>query len=664
MRLVDPDRYSALKATGKLPSPKGVALSIIRLLQADDFRIADLVHLVQSDPAIAGRVLYFANAAAFGRSRPIISLHRAIVALGSFRVRDLVIGLSVMQGYRYGLCSAFDYEGFWGHSLATGIACQELADTAGIASEEIFTIGLLARVGELALASLFPDEYAEVLRVAREGGRDLVELELQRFSMEHRELGASLLCEWGLPEMLAQAAFHHENPDAAGFADGSRVQTLTHALSFASALGHLCMVDEEGRWSLLPGLLARAARLGISGDTLNELVDRMVGRWCEWGAKLQIRTQSLPPFAEILAATPPLRRMSITGLASLTAETPRSVGKKEADKAPTNGGTDRRANGFPHLRVLLIGIPLPELPALMQQIETLGHQPVLVDEAEAYPLADSHPPAEIIIADLSAPRLRAAEFCRRVRQTPHGKDCYLLFLLPPNGEKRATEAIKAGADDVLTKPINDQALRAHINLAARMRAMREEIHRERQGIMRSTDEFAIAQKRLLQDALTDPLTQLPNRRKGLDFLASELIYSRTTGMPLTCLMIDIDHFKDINDTHGHAAGDAILRHLAGILKRSTRSEDMVFRYGGEEFVAILTRAPKHNAEQIAERMRMHIEKAVFRWNKQRIPVTISIGLATAGRGVDSTALIETADTALYKAKKEGRNCVVCSPGDV
>ncbi len=148
MRFVAPDRFEALKATGKLPSPKGVALSIIRLLQRDDFRISDLVQLVQSDPAIAGRILYFANAAAFGRSRPIVSLQRAIVALGSFRVRDLVIGLSVMHSHRSGLCVEFDYEKFWGHSLATGIACQELAHFAQIASEELFTIGLLARVGE------------------------------------------------------------------------------------------------------------------------------------------------------------------------------------------------------------------------------------------------------------------------------------------------------------------------------------------------------------------------------------------------------------------------------------------------------------------------------------------------------------------------------------
>ena len=176
MRFVDPERYESLKATGKLPSPKGVAFSIIKLLQRDDFRIADLVQLVQSDPAIAGRLLYFANAAAFGRSRPIVSLQRAIVALGSFRVRDLVIGLSVMHSNKSGMCKAFDYERFWGHSLATGIACQELAHLTQIASEEIFTIGLLSRVGELALASLFPNDYYEVILLAAERRVDIAEV--------------------------------------------------------------------------------------------------------------------------------------------------------------------------------------------------------------------------------------------------------------------------------------------------------------------------------------------------------------------------------------------------------------------------------------------------------------------------------------------------------
>ncbi len=635
MRFVAPDRFAELKTTGKLPSPKGVALSIIRLLQREDYRIPDLVQLVQSDPAIAGRILYFANAAAFGRSRPIISLQRAIVALGSFRVRDLVIGLSVMHNHRSGQCLEFDYEKFWGHSLATGIACQELARFAQIASEEIFTIGLLSRIGELALATLFPDDYAGVLIKAREKNLPVEELEQQRFAMDHHELAASLLCEWGLPEVLILAAFHFENPDAAGFADGSRAQTLTYSLSFASALAQICMVDEESRWSLLPGLLARAARLGISGETLNDLVDRVVVCWREWGAKLQVRTQDIPPFAEILAATPPVRRMG------------------------TVPASEDRRSRAPCLNIELIGIPLDELKPMMQLIENLGHQPVLIEENPKALAQTLRKPAQIIIADMSMPGLDPVDFCRRLRQSSTGEDCYALFLASPEQENRALEVIDAGADDVLIKPVNEQALRVHLTTAVRMLVLREQIHRERQGMMRSTDEFATVQKRLLQDALTDTLTQLPNRRNGLDFLASELVFTQSSGASLACLMMDIDHFKRINDTYGHAAGDAVLRQLADLLKRASRAEDMVFRYGGEEFVAILTNAPLKIALQIADRIRAQVEESAFDWEGQTIPVTLSIGAAVAsGKEQDGLALIQAADAALYQAKKNGRNRVV------
>lgn len=129
--------------------------------------------------------------------------------------------------------------------------------------------------------------------------------------------------------------------------------------------------------------------------------------------------------------------------------------------------------------------------------------------------------------------------------------------------------------------------------------------------------------------------------------------------PLACLMLDIDHFKQINDTFGHAAGDAVLKQLAEILRRTSRAEDRVFRYGGEEFVAILTNAPLKIAVQIAERLRAQVEEARFGWEGQTIPVTLSIGVAGAsGKEQDGQGLIQAADAALYLAKKNGRNRVV------
>lgn len=635
---VDPHRYRSLKATGKLPSPKGVAFSIIKLLQRDDFRVAELVQLVQSDPAIAGRLLKCSNAAAFARTRPIVSLQRAIVALGAFQVRDLVIGLSVMHDHRSGQCSAFDYAAFWGHSLATGIACQELAHSAQISSEEIFTIGLLARVGELAIASLYPEVYRDVLLALPQmhTQEDLAVLERKSFEMDHNQLGATMLAEWGLPEMLIQAAYHHERPDLAGLRDGSRAQTLTQSLNLASSLAAMCMADEEARWRLLPDLLTRAARLGISGDALNAIVDRMVKRWRDWGTMLQVRTQELPPFSEVLAAGPPSRRLS-------TAPPPEPNGKVVS----------------PRLEVQLIGIPPTELDPLMRQIESLGHQPVLVDSGHEGVKQALRKPAKIVIADMSMPGLNAAVFCRLLRQTASGKESYALLLASPDSEGHILEAVDAGADDVLVKPLTIQTLRVRLNTATRMLLLREEIQRERRGIMRSTGEFALAHKRLLRDALTDTLTELPNRRHGLDFLASEWAFAQSNALPMACLLFDIDHFKRINDTYGHAAGDAILQQLADLLKRASRTEDLVFRFGGEEFAAVLPNTAARAAIQIAERIRSMVERYDFRWQQQSISITLSIGMANMNAAeANSQALLAAADAALYRAKNSGRNRVV------
>jgi two-component system cell cycle response regulator len=299
------------------------------------------------------------------------------------------------------------------------------------------------------------------------------------------------------------------------------------------------------------------------------------------------------------------------------------------------------------------------LSTLVQQIESLGHLPVLVDSSADSLKQAMRQPAQIVIADMGMPGLTPAVFCRALRQTPAGKESYALLLASPGSEASILEAIDAGADDVLVKPLDIQTLRVRLNTATRMLLLREEIQRERRGIMRSTDEFAVAHKRLLREALTDALTQLPNRRHGLDFLASEWTFAQSNGLPMACLLMDIDHFKRINDSYGHAAGDAVLRQLADLLKRASRVEDLVFRYGGEEFAAVLPNASARAAVQIADRIRALVERYTFLWDQQSIPVTLSIGVANLSSAEkDSQALIEAADAALYQAKRSGRNRVV------
>ena len=155
-------------------------------------------------------------------------------------------------------------------------------------------------------------------------------------------------------------------------------------------------------------------------------------------------------------------------------------------------------------------------------------------------------------------------------------------------------------------------------------------------------------------ANTDMLTGLPSRRHTLSFLETALASAREQGVPLAVAIFDIDHFKRINDDHGHAAGDAVIRRVARRAKASLREEDLVGRFGGEEFVCILQRSSAQAAEMVAERLRQAIE-AEGHADGKLPPVTVSIGLAVYDGEGEAEALLQRADQALYLAKREGRN---------
>ncbi len=627
--LIPAGRYAELKATGKLPSPKGVALAIIRLLRKDDYPLSELQDLVQSDPAMAGRLLKSANTAIFGHARPIVSLRKAIVALGALHVRDLVTGFSILDANRTGKCLAFDYHGFWARSLATAIACQALSKFAHITSDDHFTVGLFSRIGELGLASLFPEEYGALLKTGAASAK-LAAMERTDFGFDHRQLGATMITDWGLPRVLVEATYHHEDPSAADLPPGSRLNTLTLSLDFARVLSEVCMAREDTRWSLIPNLITRSAHLGIGADALSALVDSVVADWKDWGSMLQVRTRDQPPFAELLAENPPRPKATVRHGARL---------------------------GW---RTVLLCSPGIEADEIATMLTSLGRVPRVVSTGKEHASILADPP-ELVVADIDMPGAEFPGLCRALRQNPAGSDIFFLVIASPDHEWAALRAIDAGADDVILKPVTLQNLRLRLSMAERLKLLRERVRSERRGLVRSADEFAGEHRQLIEVALTDPLTELPNRRHGLDYLAAETGSSRGN-RPLACLMVDIDHFKLINDEHGHAAGDAVLRQLAVRLKGASRLEDMVFRYGGEEFALLLPAADAALALGIAERIRGLVEDEAFDFEARRLKITVSIGLAVLGEKIrGAEALIKAADAALYEAKRKGRNRVELAP---
>ncbi len=177
-----------------------------------------------------------------------------------------------------------------------------------------------------------------------------------------------------------------------------------------------------------------------------------------------------------------------------------------------------------------------------------------------------------------------------------------------------------------------------------------------------THELAEANARLAQLAVTDGLTGLYNHRHFHERLTLEVERSQRSGLPLSLLMLDVDHFKQFNDTYGHPAGDEVLRQLARVLGDARRANDVVARYGGEEFAVILVDTGKFTAAKVAERVRERVVANDFSDAAPRAGrLSVSIGVATCpDDGTDAEALVRAADTALYTAKRAGRNRVVLS----
>jgi two-component system cell cycle response regulator len=226
-------------------------------------------------------------------------------------------------------------------------------------------------------------------------------------------------------------------------------------------------------------------------------------------------------------------------------------------------------------------------------------------------------------------------------------DTPVVFLTARDGTKDLVEALEHGAHDYLRKPFDENELLARVRAAHRVKTLQDEL-RLRNG------ELAVMSR-------TDPLTGLWNRRYVEEQLPGAESLARRHGTPLSAIMIDIDHFKMINDTVGHAGGDVVLTEVARRLKGCVRTEDLLARWGGEEFLAVLPLGGPEGAMSLAERIRTAVSAEPVVLNRgQGLTVTVSAGCASLVGGEGISAMVARADAALYEAKGAGRNRVVAS----
>ena len=258
---------------------------------------------------------------------------------------------------------------------------------------------------------------------------------------------------------------------------------------------------------------------------------------------------------------------------------------------------------------------------------------------EAIEKAENELP-DVILLDVQMPVMDGYEACDYLKKNEKTKDIPIIFLTASTGEENVVKGLTLGADDYITKPFNEKELLARVGVMLRIRE---------------------AEKKIETMALTDTLTGLYNRRFFYQRFEEEISRAKRKSLALSCIMLDIDFFKKINDTYGHNFGDFVLKEVANILRANLRGYDAIVRFGGEEFVVILAGTAPENAHVVAKKLRKKVEEYSFIKGDIALTLTVSIGVFGCPSNhvlEDVEKFIKFVDEAMYTAKKTGRNRVV------
>jgi two-component system, cell cycle response regulator len=266
-----------------------------------------------------------------------------------------------------------------------------------------------------------------------------------------------------------------------------------------------------------------------------------------------------------------------------------------------------------------------------------------VDGIEALRILESEDAPSLAVLDWMMPGLEGPQVCKRVREHPERPYVYVLLVTARSQKGDLLRGLESGADDYLTKPFDAQELRARLRVGQR--------------ILDLQDSLITAREELRFSATHDALTGISNRPSVLEAVSREQFRQVREGGSFGVIFADIDHFKSVNDTHGHLSGDEVLREVTQRMVGCVRPYDTVGRYGGEEFLIVAPSLDGTGALGLAERIRQAIESVPISTSSGEVRVTASLGVAVSSRDkpLESDALLRSADEALYRAKDQGRN---------
>jgi len=284
--------------------------------------------------------------------------------------------------------------------------------------------------------------------------------------------------------------------------------------------------------------------------------------------------------------------------------------------------------------ILLVDDVAANIQVLAAALKADYHIKVATDGERCLILANTSPKPDMILLDINMPGMGGHEVCSHLKNDPNTKTIPVIFVTAMNADEDEEYGLELGAVDYITKPIKPAIVKARVKTHVTLKQQND---------------------KLAEMALQDQLTGLYNRHYLVDRAKHKMASAMRYQQPLTILMLDIDFFKNINDQHGHLIGDLVLQAIADILNQYCRAEDVVARFGGEEFVMLIDNCNGSDAVEKANKLRLAIEAS----QPNNLTVTTSIGCAEFTFGSESfEELLKQSDEALYQAKEQGRNQVV------